>query len=175
MPTFRSFSAFGAEFDKVAGKLDSVQRREITHEMGEAGQKIADRFAGRDLGSDRAFSGWKRGNPIALGTHLKPARNDATLLLPTFPGGWTTATAGRHRQGGVGLFQGPGVNPRTGATRRRNDGTVTKVRARKAKRWNGRTAPMNTATDAAKEMERDLPVIASRAYRAVLVKHFDVT
>jgi hypothetical protein len=174
MPTWTSFKAYGDEWDKVAKNLDASQRRKITREMAEEGQRIADRAATRDLGSDRAFSGWDRGRPIPLDTHLKAGRNESTLILPKFPGGWTVAEQGRN-QGNARGFAGPGINVRTGLTARTKSGALRKVRVRKSGRWNGVTSPKHTASDAVRVMERDLPKIAERQYRAVLVKHFDVT
>lgn len=176
MATFSSFKAYSAEWDKVARQLDAKQRQAITHEMAQAGQKIADRMASRDLGGDRAFSGWPRGNPIALDLQLKNGRNGSTLLLPTrsSAGPWTVAEQGRN-QGNAAGFSGPGINSRTGLTSRTKSGGLRKVRARKAKRWNGTTRGKDTATHAQAEMERELPKIAEKQYRAVLVKHFDVT
>lgn len=176
MPTFSSFKAYSAEWEKVARELDATQRRKITHEQAQAGQKIADKFARRDLGGDRAFPNWNRGNRIAADTKIKPLRNDATLIAPTRSGAgiWTTIDQGRN-QGNASGFSGPGINTRTGVTSRTKAGGLRKVRARKAKRWNGVTQGKDTAKDAVAEMERELSKIAARLYRKTLVKHFDVT
>lgn len=176
MPTFSSFEAFGKELDKVAKKLDADGRRKITREMAEAGQKIADKAASADLGADRAFSGWTRANHITLDTQLKAGANESTLLIPTrsSAGPWTVAEFGRN-QGNAPGFSGPGINTRTGLTSRTKSGAVRKVRVRQAHRWNGTTRPKHTASDAQAVMEHELPKIAEKQYRAILVKHFDVT
>ena len=176
MPTFSSFKDFSNEWEKVSRKLDAQARRRITHEMAEEGRRIANRAASRDLGGDRAFSGWARGNRIALDTHLKAGRNESTLLIPTraSAGPWTVAEQGRN-QGNARGFAGPGINRRTGITSRTKSGGLRRVRATRGRRWNGTTQGKGTASDAAKVMERELPKIAEREYRKVIVKHFDVT
>lgn len=65
----------------------------LQHELGQFAKKEALDQAGRDLGADRAFSGWQRkvvlgagydlGNPVVL--NLRPA------------GMWTLAETGRRR------------------------------------------------------------------------------
>lgn len=176
MPTFSSFKDFGAEWEKVSRKLDRDGRRRITRQMAEEGQRIAAHAAAADLGGDRAFGNWARGNKIALDTHLKAGRNDSTLLTPTrsSAGPWTVAEQGRN-QGNARGFAGPGINRRTGITSRTKSGGLRRVRATRGRRWNGTTQGKRTASDAAKVMERELPKIAAREYRKVLVKHFDVT
>ena len=175
MATFKSFAAFGAEIEKMRKELEAGEKRKITRAQAEAGQKIADRMAARDLGSDRAFSGWKRGDPIPLDTHIKTTRSNGAVLLPEFAGGWTTAEKGRHHEGGVGRFQGPSINMRTGRTGRTKSGGIRAGRARSGVRWNGMTEGKHTASDAVKAMERELPKIADDGVRRVLRKHFDVT
>jgi hypothetical protein len=52
---------------------------------------------------------------------------------------------------------------------------VRKVRARRARRWNGTTRPKSTASEAVKVMEKELPKIADKAVTKVIRKRFDVT
>lgn len=175
MPTWDSLAAFSRELAGLEGDLTHDEVRRVTRLMAVDGEKIAARHAVSDLGADRAFSGWNRGNPIPLGTHLKAGSNGTTLILPKFPGGWTVAEFGRNASGGAGGFQGPGVNLRTGLTSRTKSGSVRKARARKARRYNGVTQPKHTARAAVNEMERKLPPIADKAVLKVIRKRFDVT
>jgi hypothetical protein len=177
MPTWKSFKAFGDDLNKVSVKLDATQRRKITLEQVVAGRKIADQFAERDLGNDRAFSRWRPGDPIVADLKLKPLRNEAMMITPTqsSAGIWTTINQGRNHEGGVGRFQGPGLNMRTGITSRTKSGAIRVRQRRSAVRWSGVTQGKHTARDAVAAMEVALPKIADRQYRAVLVKHFDVS
>ena len=172
MPTFRSFAAFGTELDRAHRDLEREANGRIAKQMAEQGQKIARDAASADLGGDPKFSGWAP----PLDTKIKTTRTGA-ILSPTrqSAGPWTVAERGRNKGSSSGVFIGPGANRRTGATRRRKDGSVAKVRSFKSKRWNGYTAGKNTASDAVDVMERELPKIAERESRRVLQRRFDVT
>lgn len=173
MPTFKSLEAVVAEMGKVAKDMEAGEKRRITREQAEAARKLAAGTAAADIGG--SFSGWRRGNPIELDTQIKTTRNNGAVLFPTktSAGPWTVAEKGRN-QGNAGGFAGPGIG-RNGLTARTKSGGLRKVRARKAKRWNGRTDPKHTASEAVAAMERELPKIAEDGYRRVLRKHFDVT
>ncbi len=174
MPTWNSPAAFIGDFEAMLRGLSGPEKRKITRLEGEAAQVIAAEAAANDLGSDRAFSGWDRNHPIPLDTRLQNAPDYNTLLTPVFPGGWTVAEFGRH-QGNASGFSGPGVNRATGATARTKAGRVRKVRERQAKRWNGTTRPKNTASDALKVMEKELPKVVDKAVGVVVRHRFDVT
>lgn len=194
MPAFTSFEAYGREVKKMANEMEREARRRITREQAEAAKVIAIREARRDVGSDVAFSGWnKRDEARGLDNlQIKPSRkNDGHWLFPTRKSGgpWKVATAGRNMttskfggaagRGGVGMFQGPGVNRQSGitgysATAYKKTGGII-VRTSRAKRWSGYTKGKGTADRAADRMERELPKIAEVGVRRVLVKHFDVT
>lgn len=178
MPTWKSFGEFGIDLQRMATDLTVDEKQAITREMGRTAEKAAARQAARDLGSDRAFSGWRRGKPIPADTklHSNSRGRGTTTLAPTkrSAGIWTTADRGRNR-GETGLFQGPGINRQTGITSLTKSGRVRKVRAVKARRWNGYTEPMHTAERAVREMERTVPKVADKAVRKVIAKRFDVT
>lgn len=175
MPTWTTLAAFAAELDAFERDLTGPEKKGITRLMGVEAKHIADGHVKRSLGAKRAFSGWNRGHPIPLGTHLKPARDFNALLLPTFPGGWTVGEFGRHAGGGAGGFQGPGVNRRTGRTTRTKSGAIRGVRVQAARRWNGVTQGKHIASRAAVDMERQLPRIADKAVLKVSRKRFTVT
>jgi hypothetical protein len=176
MPTWNSVAAFTHDFDKMMGDLTGPEKRKITRAQGEEAQRIAAKAATHDLGSDRAFSGWTRATPIVLETHLRNLADGNTLLSPTkaSAGPWTVAEFGRN-QGNASGFAGPGVSRSTGLTARTKSGRVRKVRARRARRWNGTTRPKSTASEAVKVMEKELPKIADKAVTKVIRKRFDVT
>ncbi len=175
MPTWTSVAAFTRDFDKMMSDLTGPEKRKITRAQAEEAQKIAAKAAARDLGGDRAFSGWNRTGPIPLDTQIRPARDGNTLLTPTkgSAGPWTVAEFGRN-QGNAGGFAGPGIG-RSGITSRTKSGAVRKVRARRARRWNGTTQGKGTASEAIKVMDRVLPKIADEAVTKVIRKRFDVT
>ena len=170
MPTWRSFADFDRELAKFGKELETVERRKITREQAEAMQSIATRVASADLGGDPKFSGWAP----TLDTRLKELRSGATLLTPTkiSAGPWTVAEDGRN-QGNAGGFAGPGLNTRTGNTGRNKDGSLRKVRQRKAKRWNGVTRGFRTASSVLAEVDRVAPPIAVKGLRRATRRHFD--
>jgi hypothetical protein len=173
---FKSLTAFGVELQRMAKDLTVDEKSDITRAMGREARRLAEAEASRDLGGDRAFSGWRRGRPIPLATQLLDGRAGATVLAPTkrAAGPWTVANQGRN-QGNASGFAGPGVNRVTGVTARTKSGRVRKVRAAKGRRWNGTTAGMDTADRAVKQMERKLPHVADKEVRRVMQKRFDVT
>jgi hypothetical protein len=164
MPNWNSVAAFSRDFDKMIGELTGPEKRKITREMGEQGQKIAAQKAAGDLGGDKAFSGWTRVNPIPLDTHLRNAADFNVLITPTktSAGLWTVAEQGRNAAFGPRL-----IGPRLTRT-----GRASRARQR---RYNGRTRGKNTATDAVKEMGQELPKVADKAVLKVVRKRFDVT
>lgn len=162
MPNWNSVAAFSRDFDRMIGDLTGPEKRKITHAQGEEAQRIAAKQAAQDLGGDRAFSGWNRGNPIPLDTRLRNLPDGNTLMTPKFPGGWTVAEQGRNAAAGPRL-----IGPRLTRT-----GRVSKARQR---RYNGRTRGKHTATDAVRVMEKELPKIADRAVAKMIRKRFDVT
>ena len=172
MPTWRDLSAFQADLERMSRDLEREQSRSIRRDMAEKAQQIAERAASHDLGGDPKFSGWAP----RLDTQIKENR-DATFLLPTrtSAGPWTVAQFGRHADGGVGRFQGPGVNMRTGRTSRRRDGSISVGRRRTGVRWNGVTRGKGTADKAFAAMERELPRIAERGVKRAIARRFDVS
>ncbi len=174
MPTFRSLAEFGHELERLGKDLEAAEKRKITKEMGDRAQQLATRAAQNDLGGDDAFSGWRRNKPLNLVTEVRSLSDGAAMLKPTkqSAGPWTVAEDGRNQGNATGFF-GPGANRTTGVTARTKSGGVRKVRAWKAKRWNGTTKPKNTASDAVELMDRELPKIAERGVRRAIRKRFD--
>ena len=142
-----------AEFDL---KLQHIQqewsgaagRRRLERVAQKTKGDIAEAVKG-DLG-DLSMSGWHRGKPIDVTGRYDIEGNGTSFTM-------TPAKRGRgpmrvleqgRNQGNASGFAGPGMNARTGATSRNLDGSVRKVRARKGKRWTGRTAGKGTWSDA---------------------------
>jgi hypothetical protein len=166
--TFKSFEAFGREVEALGREMRDVEKRRITKAQAERGQTLAERAASNDLGGDPKFSGWA---PI-LDTKVTVKRDGSSVLGPTrlSAGPWTVAQFGRNRGNASGSF-GPA------APRFNKNGAVRKVRARKAKRWNGYTRGKQTADDAARMIESDAEVrrLAEDGLRRATRRHFDVT
>ncbi len=170
MATFESPAAFAAEVRKMERTLEREQRK-ATRAMAEAMADTARTEAARDLGGDTMFSGWTPGPNLSDLRFRRSRSGVGTLLTPTrsSAGGWTVAQWGRN-QGNVGLFQGPGVNRRTGASSFTKTGKVRRFRSR---RWNGRTAGKGTADRAFARSEKEAEKIADRAMRTAIRRHFD--
>jgi hypothetical protein len=173
LPTFASFKAYGDAVDRMQKDIESESKTVIARAMGERAQSIATSAASADIGG--SFSGWKRGNPIELVTQIKTIRN-GVAVIPTkvSAGPWTVANQGRN-QGNAGGFAGPGINRSTGRTSRTKSGGLRKVRATKAKRWNGTTRGFHTADQATARMDHELPRMADVGVKRIMVRHFDVS
>jgi hypothetical protein len=132
---------------------------------GEASKKRLERVARQtktdvdeavrdDLG-DLSMSGWPRGNIVGRYDVLSDHEFEINPV-PRSRGPMRVLEQGRN-QGNASGFAGPGINTRTGLTARNKNGSLRKVRARKGKRWNGRTEGKGTWTDAAKLMSERVP------------------
>jgi hypothetical protein len=172
MATFNSFAAYADAVQKMNKDIDA-NTKNVAKDMGRKAQAIAAAEASADIGG--SFSGWKRSNPIELDTKLKTIKN-GVVMTPTrsSAGPWTVANQGRNH-GNAGGFAGPGINRSSGTTSRTKSGGLRKVRAFKAKRWNGYTDPKHTADRAIARMERELDPIAERGVRKIQQRYFDVT
>lgn len=172
---FSSADAFAREIAQFQRKLEREYAREIGKRIAKEAQDIAEREAKRDVGSDLQMRGWAP----RLETQIKQKPSGDTWLMPTkfSAGPWTEKEKGRNADGGVGLFQGPAANLRTGrATRNRaGDLVVRNRRQRRARRWNGRTQGKGTATRANKAIERKIPAEVEKVFKRQLARHFDVS
>lgn len=147
-----SFASFGAKLDLLTNGLKNPALKGAMQRVGEAAQKDADEAARGDLGGDNKFSGWAR---APLVTEIKHQSEGVIEVRPPGKarGPWRVAESGRN-QGETGLALGPGLNVRTG---RRSRGGVRQTGVRRGSRWNGRTAPKHTWSDAEKIIERETP------------------
>lgn len=171
MPSYSSISGFNAVFGQFTREVETQLGRDATLAQAKAAQKIAEREARRDVGADLEFSGW---DGSKLDTQIKEIKGGHLLAPTRFSAGpWTVAQKGRHADGGVGRFQGPGLNMRTGRTSRSKKTGAIVVRRRSAGvRWNGMTRGKNTASRARLAMEKELPKVAEEAVVKVTRKHF---
>ncbi len=141
---------------------------------GKAGMSRGQAAASGDLGGDGAFSGWRRGKPIPLRLRTQPHGNGLGVTIHrdrTSAGPWKVAEVGRN-QGGHSGFAGPGVNRSTGETARTKTGRLRKVRAVRARRWNGSTAGKGTWTKAEKAIAEVVPKQFTKEQNAAVAKAF---
>ena len=156
------------------GRVDRF-RKELTddalgHALGQMAKEEADKAAAGDVGSDRKFSGWAP----TLDTRYDIVAPGKVLLKPTprSAGPWTVAQQGRN-QGNASGFSGPGVSRSTGLTARTKSGGVRKVRARGARKWNGRTQGKGTADTARAAIEKKAPGMVDTQVGRAIRKAFD--
>ena len=176
MPTWSSMADYAASLAKLETELRTKIARDTIAEMAGKAEDIANKYAQRDVGSDREMRGWPTA-PLTVRVRLERSSSGHRAVIMPYnraaAAGWTVMDQGRN-VGETGLFLGPGMNHRTGATSRTKKGNVRR-RGFKAKKWNGVTRPHFTAADAVDEMERELPKIANRRVGKALVKQFDVS
>lgn len=169
MATFESFKDFGSAFEAMTKEIEQ-DRKLWALEMAKRAEAIGKAEATADLGADLKFSHWAP----RWDTRIKPTSTGA-VLLPTRSGAGviTVANQGRHNANASG-FAGPGINKKTGLTKKLKSGGVGKVKAVKGKRWNGSTRGMGTADRAVARMERELYSIAEKGLTRTQMRHFDI-
>jgi hypothetical protein len=147
-------AAFGAKIEKIT---DPAGLRRIVEAGGRAGKEAALEAASRDLGGDRAFSGFRR--KVALGAGYD--RSGPTSVVINFrPAGlWMLATRGRTSSGVI--------RPRKGkqALVGREFGPVA------ASRY-GRSRGLGTYDDAVKKSQTTVPKAAARQFFAEVGRVF---
>jgi len=143
-----------ASFNSKVGRL----QKELTddaqlHALGKMAKDEAMKAASADLGGDPKFSGWSP----KLDTRYDIVGPNAISFHPTrrSAGPWSVAEYGRNSAAG----------PRMTGPRLTQTGRVSK---RRMKRWNGRTAGKNTATEALAEIDKQVPkIVEKRVGRAI--------
>jgi len=139
-------------------ELEGRKLKELADKMGVRAKALAKEAASADLGGDPKFSGWKptldtRYDHLSPGTiGFKPTRRAA--------GPWTVAEFGRNQAAGPRM-----VGPRLTKT-----GRVSKA---KTKRWNGKTEPKNTATEALELIEREMPKVVDAEVSKAIRRFFN--
>ena len=143
---------------KLAAGFTGPARERVIRKLDKPLQADVERAVKGDIG-DLSMSGWRRGKPIQI-TPVVKVSDDLLSVAPQGRaiGPMRVLTDGRNAAGG---FQGPGVNARTGATKRTKRGNVSKVRARRG--FNGTTQGKGTWDDAVKLMEATAPKVLEKA------------
>jgi hypothetical protein len=165
------FAAFAAKMQAVQRDLSGVTSRQ---QMARVGAKLApeiDQAVRADIG-DNSMSGWRRSGPIQVVGTSRPLSDHSVVVEPVRAAKGPMAVLERGRnQGNASGFSGPGVNRKTGTTRRTKSGAVGKVRAFKAKRWNGTTRGKGTMADASQAIRRRAPGLVEDEVVRTLAKH----
>ena len=140
-------------------ELEGRKLKELADKMGVRAKALAKEAASADLGGDNVFSGWPKAPLETRYDHLSPG---AIGFKPTrrAAGPWTVAEFGRNQAAGPRM-----VGPRLTKT-----GRVSKA---KAKRWNGKTEPKNTATKALEAIEREMPKVVDAEVSKAIRKFFN--
>ena len=145
------FGTLSKKFDQLASEFDGRQLRKSLEVVGrETKGDIVEAVRG-DLG-DTSMSGWRRGKPTPIVGRYDIVSDHEIDMTPTprSRGPMRVLEQGRN-QGNAGGIAGPGIiqnGENAGTTARNKNGSLRKVRARKAKRWNGRTQGKGTWGDA---------------------------
>ena len=151
-------AALEADLLRLAKQFDGPARARVLDSTVKPFGEDMEAAVRGDYG-DLSMSGW--GIPMVGAVRV---RDDVAVAGPTPRSGgpWRVADVGRN-QGSASGFHGPGVNSKTGTTRRTKSGGVAKVRGRKGKRWNGRTVGKGTWVDARDRMRKTAPVVMRKA------------
>ena len=155
-----TFAQYESRIARFQRELEDQWAVSTATKMGVRAKELAARAASADLGGDPKFSGWAptldtrfdhvKGRPGVISFH--PSKQAA--------GPWTVAQFGR------GQAEGPRmVGPRLTKT-----GRVSKARQ---KRYNGRTKGKDTADDALKLIEADMPRVVDREVGRAIRKFFN--
>ena len=155
-----TFAQYESRIGRFQRELADQWAVSTATKMGVRAKELAARAASADLGGDPKFSGWAptldtrfdhiAGKPGQISFH--PTKRAA--------GPWTVATFGRHQAEGPRM-----VGPRLTKT-----GRASKARV---KRYNGRTKGKDTADDALKLIDREMPKVVDAEVGRAIRKFFD--
>lgn len=159
-----------AEFER---KIEAVQRDIDKIAWAEVGKALAPEIdkAVRGTLGDQSMSGWKRGAPIDVTGSFRATSDGVYLSAGKTSGLMRVLERGRN-QGNAGGMAGPGVSA-DGTTRRNKDGSVRKVRARRARRWNGTTDGKDTWSHANDAMVDRAPGLVAVQVHRNLKQHLN--
>jgi hypothetical protein len=151
---------FNVRLDRLVKEYNeqSAWQRRVGRMIAKDVGDYATRAASRDLGGDPKFSGW------APTLDTKSTFSDgATIFSPTrrSAGPWTVAEDGRNQSTSMSVT--PNFGQSRGTSRiSAKTGKVVRGRARKARRWNGRTEGKGTATTVVNYARKKAPAIFQR-------------
>lgn len=148
---------------RLSSVVDGSASARIAAKAGMAAKEAAIDAASRDLGGDRAFSGFRRRVPLGAGFD---DAGEGQVVVNFRPAGlWRLAESGRQRSGKI--------YPRAGA---RKGGRVVKGRALRTPRGfrasssYSRSRGLGTVDDAVAEARREVPKAAAKQLSAEIRK-----
>lgn len=166
----QDFAAFTKKIDGVVKEFDGTAGKQRLQRVAMQTKKDVDEAVRDDLG-DQSMSGWRRGNPVQIKGRFDVKSDHEFDVLPDKRGsGPMRVLQDGRNQGNSGGLAGPGIS-KDGTTRRTKSGQVAKVRARKGKRWNGRTSGKGTWSDAVHLMEQRVPERVDKEVVKALRRH----
>jgi hypothetical protein len=150
-----TFASYGAKVSRFQKELTADA---TSHAVGKMAKEEAKKAASADLGGDPKFSGWA---PI-LDTRYDIKGPGKIMFKPgrRAAGPWTVAEFGRNA----------GEGPRMVGPRLTRTGRVSKARQ---KRWNGRTAGKQTASDALKAIDGKVSGVVDKQVKSAIRKFFN--
>jgi hypothetical protein len=152
-----SLSQFESRMARFTREFEDAKLKGIAAKAGVKAKTLATKAASADLGGDPKFSGWAP----KLETRFEHVEPGVISFHPTrrAAGPWTVAEFGRNQAAGPRM-----VGPRLTKT-----GKVSKART---KRYNGKTDPKNTASDALELIDRQIPRVVEAEVVAAIRKFF---
>lgn len=165
----QSFAQFERKIAAVQDELSGAAGEARRKRIGKLAQGDVDEAVHGTLGDD-SMSGWKRGAPIPIKGASRLVGDTEVLVSAGKASGPMRVLQSGRNQGNAGGMAGPGVSA-DGTTRLNKNGTVRKVRARKARRWNGTTAGKGTWSKADALITARTPARVHAEVRKALGKH----
>ena len=152
-----TFAEFEQRIRRFQRELEDDRLKAIVTKAGVKAKEIATAAASADLGGDPKFSGWAP----TLETRFDHVSPGVISFHPTrrAAGPWTVAEFGRNQAAG----------PRLSGPRLTKTGKVSKA---KTKRWNGRTQPKHTASDALTKIDAETFKIVDTEVSKAISKFF---
>lgn len=170
----QDLAAFQRKIDGVIKEFDGTAGKKRLQRVAIETKKDVDEAVRNDIG-DLSMSGWRRGNPFEVKGRFDIISDHEFEVNPAKRGRGPMRVLEQGRnQGNAGGIAGPGVIQRgenTGTTLRTKAGKVRKVRARRARRWNGRTQGKGTWSDAVHLMEQRVPGRVDKEVVKALRRH----
>lgn len=159
---------------QLQAKLARLQQDlpKIAQQVANASVDDVQKAVRGDVG-DLSMSGWLKDDELRGMVERNPKDGEAAIIPFGRQGGrFRVLESGRNAEGGVGGFQGPGINFRTGRTSARTRATG-RGGSTKGRRYNGQTRGKNTWSDAEQSIGRGLGERSSSAFAALLNSIFN--
>ena len=148
------FDRLGKISSGLVAEFDGRALRKRMSKVAMQTKKDVDEAVKADLG-DQSMSGWRRKKPIVLRGRYDVVDDTKFRVRPNVPGPMRVLEEGRNKG--------------RSSSRTRYSKKTGKVL--KSKRWNGRTQPKNTWTEAVKLMVDRVPGRVDKVVQEAIAKH----